>query len=92
MYHFGDFERLFIIKIIANFSEGGIRWMPVGKMHYARHWFAAVRYENNIWAIGGELTGTTELFHSETNGTDIIKIENFKPPKGHAAVILPRHD
>ena len=66
--------------------------MPVGKMHYARHWFAAVRYENNIWAIGGELTGTTELFHSETNGTDIIKIENFKPPKGHAAVILPRHD
>ena len=81
-----------MMKIIANFSEGGIRWMPVGKMHYARHWFAAVRYENNIWAIGGELTGTTELFHSETNGTDIIKIENFKPPKGHAAVILPRHD
>lgn len=54
--------------------------------------FSAVRYDDDIWMIGGELSGTSEIFHAETNQTEVVEIDNFKPPKGHCAVKLPRHD
>ena len=53
--------------------------------------FAAVRYDTDIWAIGGELSGSSEIFHTSTNLTDNVLIENFNPPKGHTALIIPRH-
>ena len=53
--------------------------------------FAAVRYDTDIWAIGGELSGSSEIFHTATNLTDNVLIENFNPPKGHTALIIPRH-
>ena len=48
--------------------------------------FASVRFDSDIWCIGGELAGTSEVFHTETNKTQSIIIENFNPPKGKILV------
>ena len=40
--------------------------------------FTTTRYDTKIWAIGGELTGNTEVFNPDTNSTDVYTIDNFR--------------
>lgn len=91
IYLLGGWMSIGATDNILMLSEGGIRWMKIAKLQRARHWFASVRYGDDLWCIGGELDGTSEVFHSAANTSELLQIDGYKPTKGTSAAIIPAH-